>query len=128
MPVRYTRELLEEAARETANFDDAVSWCGGTPTPGSRRYLRAKMAEAGIATSHFTTASVRRTGEGLRAPVACSTSAAKVVCRPSIGSTERRTAQRGQALAELRPGDKRSASQPEAPTHHATHTWGESRV
>lgn len=54
MRVRYTRELLEEAAHETTNFDDAVRWCGGKPTPGSRRYLRAKMAEAGIDTAHFT--------------------------------------------------------------------------
>jgi HNH endonuclease len=44
MPVRYTRELLDEAARETTNFDDAVRWCGGNPTPGSRRYIRAKMS------------------------------------------------------------------------------------
>ncbi|NED19805.1 HNH endonuclease, partial [Streptomyces sp. SID9913] len=46
--VRYTRELLEEAARMTTNATDAVLWCGGTPTPGSRRYLRKKMAEAGL--------------------------------------------------------------------------------
>jgi hypothetical protein len=66
MVVKYTRELLDEAARETTNFDDAVRWCGGKPTPGSTHYIRAKMAEAGIDTSHFTTARVRHTEETLR--------------------------------------------------------------
>ena len=79
MPVRYTRELLEEAARETRHIDDAVRWCGGRPTPGSRRYLRGKMAEAGIDISHFATNQVRHTEERLRAAVAVSASFKDVV-------------------------------------------------
>ncbi|MFJ4961415.1 hypothetical protein EES43_10010 [Streptomyces sp. ADI96-02] len=79
MAVRYTPELLEEAARMTTNASDAVRWCGGTPTPGSRRYLRKKMSEAGINTSHFTEGRLRHTEETLRELVARSTSVAEVV-------------------------------------------------
>ncbi|WP_175409307.1 HNH endonuclease [Streptomyces sp. TRM64462] len=81
MPVRYTRELLIEAARETKNWDDAVRWCGGTPTVGSRRYLRKKMAEAGADVSHFPTRWARHTQETLREVVALSTSVQEVVRR-----------------------------------------------
>ncbi len=84
MGVRYTRELLEEAARATTNWDDAVRWCGGTPTPGSRRYLRQKMAEASVDVSHFPTRWVRHTEETLREIVAVSTSVKEVVCRLGI--------------------------------------------
>lgn len=84
MAVRYTRELLEQAARETANFDDAVTWCGGTPTPGSRRYLRSKMHEAGVDFSHFPKQWVRHTEQRLRELVAASTSVREVVSRLGI--------------------------------------------
>ncbi|MEU9455251.1 HNH endonuclease signature motif containing protein [Streptomyces sp. NPDC048277] len=79
MTVRYTRELLEEAARRTKHIDDAVRWCGGRPTPGSRRYLRQKMAEEGIDVSHFETNQVRHTEARLREAVAASTSIKAVV-------------------------------------------------
>lgn len=102
MPVRYTRELLDEAARETTNFDDAVRWCGGNPTPGSRRYLRAKMAEAGIDTSHFTPARVRHTEETLRELVACSRSVAEVVRRLGINPVGGNQAHIGRRIAALR--------------------------
>ncbi|WP_406125967.1 HNH endonuclease signature motif containing protein [Streptomyces sp. NBC_00989] len=79
MAARYTRQLLEEAASRTRHIDDAVRWCGGSPTPGSRRYLRQKMAEADIDISHFATNQVRHTEERLRAAVATSTSVKDVV-------------------------------------------------
>ncbi|MFF2331395.1 MULTISPECIES: HNH endonuclease [unclassified Streptomyces] len=84
MAVRYTRELLEEAAREVTNFDDAVRWCGGTPTAGSRRYLRQKMAEAKIDTSHLQKKWVRYTEEALREAVAHSSSVTEVLRRLGI--------------------------------------------
>ncbi|WP_327297386.1 HNH endonuclease signature motif containing protein [Streptomyces sp. NBC_01197] len=84
MAARYTRKLLEEAAREADNWDDAVRWCGGTATPGSRRYLRRKMAEAGVDTSHFPDRWVRHTEEKLRTAVAASTSIREVLCRLGI--------------------------------------------
>ncbi|SHK92632.1 HNH endonuclease [Actinacidiphila paucisporea] len=79
MAVRYTRELLEEAARVTCHLDDAVRHCGGSPTPGSRRYLRRKLTEAGIDVSHFATGRVRHTESRLRAAVAASSSIKDVV-------------------------------------------------
>ncbi|MFB7182081.1 HNH endonuclease [Streptomyces sp. NPDC056257] len=86
MAVRYTRELLEEAARQTNNWDDAVRWCGGSPSPGSRRYLRAKMRQAGIDCSHFPTKWARHTEERLRELVAESASIAEVVTRLGISN------------------------------------------
>ncbi|MGW2819416.1 HNH endonuclease signature motif containing protein [Streptomyces sp. NPDC001443] len=82
--VRYTRELLEEAARSTASWDDAVRWCGGTPTAGSRRYLRQKMADAGVDTSHFPTRWARHSEATLREIVAAATSVKEVVRRLGI--------------------------------------------
>ncbi|MFE2377272.1 HNH endonuclease [Streptomyces sp. NPDC059398] len=84
MPKRYTRELLAEAARRTSDWDDAVRWCGGTATPGSRRYLRGKMAEAGVDTSHFPDRWVRHTDARLREAVAASTSIREVLCQLGI--------------------------------------------
>ncbi|HET6355137.1 HNH endonuclease [Streptomyces sp.] len=101
MPTRYTRELLEEAAGETTNLDDAVLWCGGKPTPGSKRYIRAKMAEAGIDTTHFTSTRVRHTEEKLRELVACSTSVAEVVRRLGISPVGGNHAHIGRRIAEL---------------------------
>ncbi|MFB6664703.1 HNH endonuclease signature motif containing protein [Streptomyces parvus] len=100
--VRYTRELLEEAARMTGNSTDAVLWCGGTPTPGSRRYLRKKMAEAGLDISHFADTWVRHTEETLRKLVACSTSVAEVVRRLGISPVGGNHAHIGRRIAALR--------------------------
>ncbi|MEV6615325.1 HNH endonuclease [Streptomyces sp. NPDC051051] len=84
MGVKYTRELLQEAARATANWDDAVRWCGGTPTAGSRRYLRQKMADADIDVSHFPTRWARHSEALLREAVAASRSIKEVVRRLGI--------------------------------------------
>ncbi|MFF3322063.1 HNH endonuclease [Streptomyces sp. NPDC002889] len=84
MPVKYTRELLAEAARSTNDWAEALLWCGATPTPGSRRYVRQRMAELGVDTSHFRTARVRHTEERLREAVAQSSSIKEVLCRLGI--------------------------------------------
>ncbi|WP_327183301.1 HNH endonuclease [Streptomyces sp. NBC_01334] len=84
MGARYTLELLHEAARATTNWDDAVRWCGGTPTPGSRRYLRQKMADAGVDVSHFPTGWARHGEALLREVVAESSSIKEVVRRLGI--------------------------------------------
>lgn len=101
MAVRYTRELLEEAARETTNYDDAVRWCGGIPTAGSRRYLRAKMTEADVNTSHFTNTQLRHTEERLRELVACSKSVSEVVRRLGINPVGGNQAHIGRRIAAL---------------------------
>ncbi|MEU2576274.1 HNH endonuclease [Streptomyces anulatus] len=100
--VRYTRELLEDAARMTTNATDAVRWCGGTPTPGSRRYLRKKMSDAGVDISHFTATWVRHTEETLRELSALSTSVAEVVRRLGISPVGGNQAHIGRRLAALR--------------------------
>lgn len=101
MRVRYTRELLAEAARETRTWDDAVRWCGGTPTVGSRRYLREKMAKAGLDVSHFPTRWVRHSDDTLRTLVACSTSVAEVVRKLGISPVGGNHAHIGRRIAGL---------------------------
>ena len=98
---RYTRELLEEAARGTRHIDDAVRWCGGSPTPGSRRYLRQKMAAADIDISHFATNQVRHTEERLRAAVATSTSIKDVVRHLGISQVGGNQTHIGRRIAAL---------------------------
>jgi hypothetical protein len=102
MGVRYTRELLEEAARETRHIDDAIRWCGGHPTPGTRRYLRRKMAEAGVDIAHLATNQVRHTEERLRAAVAASNSVRDVVRQlglNQVGGNQAHIARRIASLA-----------------------------
>ncbi|WP_308401952.1 HNH endonuclease [Streptomyces sp. RKAG293] len=101
MPIRYTRALLTEAARETTNLDEAVRWCGGDPTPGSRSYLRTKMSQAGIDIAHFTTGRVRHTEETLRELVACSRSVAEVVRRLGINPVGGNQAHIGRRITAL---------------------------
>ncbi|MCC3774561.1 HNH endonuclease [Streptomyces sp. UNOB3_S3] len=101
MPVKYTYELLAEAARATSSYDEAVRWCGGKSTPGSRTYIRAKMAEAGIDTSHFTTGRVRHTEETLREVIALSRSVAEVVRRLGINPVGGNQAHIGRRIAAL---------------------------
>ncbi|MFJ8595651.1 HNH endonuclease [Streptomyces sp. NPDC093598] len=84
MGARYTRELLEEAARMTTDWDDAVRWCGGTPTPGSRRYLRQKMADADLDVSRFPARWARHTEAALREVVAVSSSVKEVLRRLGV--------------------------------------------
>ncbi|WP_043264504.1 hypothetical protein [Streptomyces sp. CT34] len=81
MALTYTRERLAAAAHASSSYDEMVRRLGGTPTPGNRRYLRAKLREAGIDTSHFTPQGVRHTEARLRELVACSRSVAEVVRR-----------------------------------------------
>ncbi|GAA2607975.1 HNH endonuclease [Streptomyces tubercidicus] len=101
MPVKYTPERLAEAARATRAFDDAVRWFGGTPTPGSRRYLRARMREAGVDTAHFAPPGVRHTEARLRELAACSHSIAEVVRRLGISPVGGNQAHIGRRIAEL---------------------------
>ncbi|MEV5479863.1 MULTISPECIES: HNH endonuclease [Streptomyces] len=102
MPVKYTRERLAEAARASSSYDEAVRRLGGTPTPGSRRYLRAKLLEAGLDTTHFAPAGVRHTEARLRELVACSHSVAEVVRRLGINPVGGNQAHIGRRIAELR--------------------------
>jgi hypothetical protein len=118
MAVRYTPELLRRAAREAKSWDEAVLLCGGIATAGSRRYLRAKMREAGIDTSHIPTRWVRHSDETLRESVAASRSVVEVVRRPRL--------RRGQAhQSETRPPDRATGA--EAPLARAVRSTGACR-
>lgn len=83
---RYTRELLEAAARNAGSWDEAVRYCGGEPTRYTKRYLHQKMTESGIDTSHFQHGAVRHTEEVLRTAVADSRTVKDVVLRLGISN------------------------------------------
>lgn len=84
--LRYTRELLEETARETSSWDEAVRGCGGEPTRHSKRYLRDKMLAIGIDVSRIATRAVRHTETALREAVAQSSSISDVVRRLGVSN------------------------------------------
>ncbi|MEU0057664.1 HNH endonuclease [Streptomyces sp. NPDC006334] len=115
MRVRYSRELLEEAARATSDWDDAVRWCGGTPTPGSRRYLRQKMAEASVDVSHFPTRWARHTEATLREAVAASTSVKEVVRRLGVSPVGGNHTHISRRIAELRIDTSHFGARPSGP-------------
>lgn len=98
---RYTRELLEEAARNTGSWDEAVRWCGGEPASGSRSYLRKKMAEAEVDTSHFPRQWVRHTEAQLRELVSGSRSMKEVVRRLGISNVGGNQAHIARRIAAL---------------------------
>ncbi|MGD3111108.1 HNH endonuclease [Streptomyces sp. YGL11-2] len=102
MALKYTHELLAAAAHVSSSYDDVVRWFGSTPTPGNRRYVQAKLHEAGISTAHFTPQGVRHTEARLRELVACSQSVAEVVRRLGISPVGGNQAHIGRRLAELR--------------------------
>ncbi|MCL6301815.1 HNH endonuclease [Streptomyces kronopolitis] len=97
----YTRERLVEAARASASYDEAVRWFGSAPTPGRRQYVRARMRDAGVDTTHFVPTGVRHTEAGLRALVARSHSVAEVVRRLGINPVGGNQAHIGRRIAEL---------------------------
>jgi hypothetical protein len=101
MPLRYTRELLVEAAGESCTIDEAVRRCGGMPTPGSRRYLRRRFVQEGIDASHLDTPLVRHTNASLRDAVGQSTSVAEVVRRLGISPVGGNQAHIGRRVAAL---------------------------
>ncbi|WP_306322329.1 MULTISPECIES: HNH endonuclease signature motif containing protein [unclassified Streptomyces] len=83
---RYTRELLEKAARSAGSWDEAVRFCGGDPTPGRRAYLQKRMAEEGIDMSHVPRHWSRHTEETLRRVVAESSNFKDVVRRLGVSA------------------------------------------
>ncbi|GGU90668.1 hypothetical protein GCM10010211_66660 [Streptomyces albospinus] len=125
MALKYTRERLATAAHVSSSYDEVVRWFGSTPTPGNRRYVRAKLREAGIDTAHFTPQGVRHTETRLRELVACSRSVAEVVRRLGISPVGGNQAHIGRRIAELRMGNCHFAailcSWPDSPTNVSQH-------
>ncbi len=98
---RYTRELLESAARNSRSWDEAVRFCGAEPTRYSKRYLSRKMTEAGIDVSHFRHSALRHTEEALRAAVSDSHSFRDVVRRLGINNVGGNQAHISRRIAAL---------------------------
>lgn len=101
MGARYAEECLIRAVSEARTLDDVVRACGGQPTRGSRRYLRKKLAEAGIDASHLDLRGIRHTEERLRAVVADATSVVEVVRRLGISPVGGNQAHISQRIAAL---------------------------
>ncbi|MFD5465318.1 HNH endonuclease signature motif containing protein [Kitasatospora sp. NPDC127059] len=79
MPVKYTRELLASAAATAASLDETLTALDREPNRDRRKYLRRKLTEYGIDTSHFRSAGTVYTRELLQEAVAASHSVAGVV-------------------------------------------------
>ncbi|MGD6752475.1 HNH endonuclease [Streptomyces sp. BH105] len=117
---KYTRELLEEAARNTGSWDEAVRWCGGEVTPYSKRYLSQKMAAAGIDVSHFRSGAVRHTDEALRAAVAESLSIRDVVRHLGINNVGGNQAHIARRIAALGIDTSHFTTPKPKPSRHRT--------
>lgn len=122
MPIRYTRELVERAVADCRSFSEVITALGGTPTNGSRAYLRKLLAAWEIDCTHFEPEGVRHTERRLRAVVQESTSIADVVRRLGISPVGGNQAHIGRRIARLgidtshfilNPGGRRAA--PESP-------------
>ncbi|MFD3450857.1 HNH endonuclease [Streptomyces sp. NPDC058691] len=101
MGVKYTRELVEEAAAVCRSLSEVITRLGGTPTNGSRAYLRKLLAAWKIDCTHFEQEGVRHTERRLRAVVRESTSIADVVRRLGINPVGGNQAHIGRRIARL---------------------------
>ncbi len=77
----YTKDRLESAARGARTLTEALGRLGVDPKSGTRRYVRDRMRQLGVDTSHFEREGVRWTREVLAPVVAISTSVNEVVRR-----------------------------------------------
>ncbi|MGW9025900.1 HNH endonuclease signature motif containing protein [Streptomyces sp. NPDC055722] len=82
----YTKERLEEAARDARTLSEALVRLGVDPRSPKRDYIRGRMAKLGVDTSHFEREGVKWTREVLEPVVAASTSVNEVVRRLGLDS------------------------------------------
>ncbi|MGW0608227.1 HNH endonuclease signature motif containing protein [Streptomyces sp. NPDC002640] len=81
MPVaRISDEALREAARASRTLTEALERLGVEPRGGSRNYLRARMRQRGIDTSHFDR-EVKWSRDVLQEAVSASRTMAEVLLR-----------------------------------------------
>lgn len=59
--IRYTRELLTEAARRCTNIDEVIAFCGSRSYHQLRRHLFRRFEHFGIDVSHFQPVARRAT-------------------------------------------------------------------
>ncbi|MFJ2579745.1 HNH endonuclease signature motif containing protein [Kitasatospora aureofaciens] len=76
---QYSREALAEAAGASTTLDETLTTLGREPNRDRRKYLRRKLTEYGIDTSHFRSAGTVYTRELLQEAVSVSHSVAGVV-------------------------------------------------
>ncbi|MFF7993754.1 hypothetical protein ACFZDG_28690 [Kitasatospora xanthocidica] len=79
MPVKYTRELLAEAAAAATTLDEMLIALGREPNQYNRSYLRQRIKAYGINASHFPEPGTFYTKELLQEAVAASHSVAGVI-------------------------------------------------
>lgn len=79
MPVKYTRELLAEAAAAATTLDEMLIALDREPNLDRRKYLRRKLTEYEVDTSHFHPTGTVYTRELLQEAVLASHSVAGVV-------------------------------------------------
>lgn len=75
----YTRERLEEAARGARTLTEALGRLGVEPGSSTRRYIRERMRQLGVDTSHFEREGVKWTREILESAVAASANMSEVL-------------------------------------------------
>ncbi|CAM5368205.1 HNH endonuclease [Streptomyces viridifaciens] len=79
MPVKYPRELLAEAAAAATTLDEMLIALDREPNLDRRKYLRRKLTDHGIDTSHFRPIGTVYTREVLQEAVSASHGVAGVV-------------------------------------------------
>ncbi|WP_406198864.1 HNH endonuclease [Kitasatospora sp. NBC_01560] len=79
MAVEYTRELLTTTAAGAASLDEMLNTLGRAPNKDRRNYLRRKLTEYGIDTTHFRPTGSIYTREVLQEAVSACRSVAGVV-------------------------------------------------
>ncbi|MCB5179630.1 HNH endonuclease signature motif containing protein [Streptomyces antimicrobicus] len=77
----YTKERLTEAATASRTLSEAVERLGLDPRTGSRDYIRSRMKQLGVDTSHFEREGVKWTRDVLAEAVAASTTMCEVLRR-----------------------------------------------
>jgi hypothetical protein len=75
----YTRERLEEAAREARTLSEALVRLGVDPKSPTRRYVHERMKKLGVDVSHFEREGVKWTRDVLEPAVAASTNMGEVL-------------------------------------------------
>ncbi|MEU6910259.1 HNH endonuclease signature motif containing protein [Streptomyces coeruleorubidus] len=75
----YTRERLEEAAREARTLSEALVRLGVDPKSSTRRYVHERMKKLGVDVSHFEREGVKWTRDVLEGAVAASTNMCEVL-------------------------------------------------
>ncbi|MEU6539405.1 HNH endonuclease signature motif containing protein [Streptomyces sp. NPDC047000] len=83
----YPRERLTEAARGARTMSEALRALGVDPGSSRRAYIRKRMKEFGVDTSHFERDGVKWTREILHPAVAASASVCEVLRRLGLDVT-----------------------------------------